>query len=244
MAQTDRLVSTPYCGPVPSIDGWWLQWNGDPVLLVSLGLVLAWGWRAAQDRRAFLTAWGLMVLAFVSPLCALTTVSLAARSLHHLLLFTLIAPLLALSVPWRALSVSTSAALTAGAMLAWHMPQVYALAWQSPLVYWTLQAALLAGSWALWSGVLRPRASGAEGLALQVMALMGLAGVMGLIGAILTFAPRPLYDAHLAGAMAWGFAPLADQQMAGLIMWVPGMLPLALIAGQLMRKFWRLGQVL
>jgi putative membrane protein len=39
------------------------------------------------------------------------------------------------------------------------------------------------------------------------------------------FAPRPLYPAHLAGTAAWGLAPLTDQQLAGLLMWVPAMLP-------------------
>ena len=48
---------------------------------------------------------------------------------------------------------------------------------------------------------------------------------MGLLGALIVFAPRPLYPVHLASTTAWGLTPLADQQLAGLLMWVPAMLP-------------------
>jgi putative membrane protein len=41
------------------------------------------------------------------------------------------------------------------------------------------------------------------------------------LGALLTFAPSPWY-AHTAGPRVFGLAPLEDQQLGGLIMWVPG----------------------
>ena len=44
----------------------------------------------------------------------------------------------------------------------------------------------------------------------------------GVLGALLTFAPRlwyPIYDARTA---AWGLSALEDQQLAGLLMWIPG----------------------
>ena len=43
----------------------------------------------------------------------------------------------------------------------------------------------------------------------------------GLLGALLTFAPRVLYAVQTAHAPEWGLSPLQDQQLAGLIMWVP-----------------------
>jgi putative membrane protein len=45
---------------------------------------------------------------------------------------------------------------------------------------------------------------------------------MGLLGALLTFAPRALFEPHQATTLPWGLSPLADQQLGGLIMWVPG----------------------
>jgi cytochrome c oxidase assembly factor CtaG len=41
------------------------------------------------------------------------------------------------------------------------------------------------------------------------------------LGALITFSPRPWYAAHLDTTAAWGLTPLADQQLAGAIMWVP-----------------------
>jgi cytochrome c oxidase assembly factor CtaG len=46
----------------------------------------------------------------------------------------------------------------------------------------------------------------------------------GLLGALLIFAGRPLYAAHLSTTAAWGLTPLEDQQLAGLIMWIPASL--------------------
>ena len=43
----------------------------------------------------------------------------------------------------------------------------------------------------------------------------------GLLGALLSFSPAPWYAIMAPGAIAYGFSPLADQQLAGLIMWVP-----------------------
>jgi cytochrome c oxidase assembly factor CtaG len=42
------------------------------------------------------------------------------------------------------------------------------------------------------------------------------------LGALLVFAQHPLYPLQLAGAGRWGLEPLEDQQLAGLVMWVPG----------------------
>jgi putative membrane protein len=43
----------------------------------------------------------------------------------------------------------------------------------------------------------------------------------GALGALLTFAPVPWYPAYAGKAAAWGLTPLEDQQLAGLVMWVP-----------------------
>ncbi len=43
------------------------------------------------------------------------------------------------------------------------------------------------------------------------------------LGALLTFAPSPWYVTD--GALAFGLSALEDQQLGGLIMWVPGSIP-------------------
>jgi putative membrane protein len=50
----------------------------------------------------------------------------------------------------------------------------------------------------------------------------GASVLMGLLGAILTLASHPLFAAHYFTTGAWGLSPLADQQLGGVLMWVPG----------------------
>ena len=53
---------------------------------------------------------------------------------------------------------------------------------------------------------------------------------MGALGALLTFAGRAFYAPHFATTQAWGWTPLEDQQIAGLIMWAPASAAYLLIA--------------
>jgi putative membrane protein len=73
----------------------------------------------------------------------------------------------------------------------------------------------------MWRAILAP--SVPTGAAL--IALVATIGQMGLLGALIVFAPEPLYAVHFASTAPWGLTPLADQQLAGLLMWVPAMLP-------------------
>lgn len=179
-----------------------------------------------------------LFVAFVSPLCALTVALFAARGLHHMLLILFAAPALAMAWP-RALpgGLVTGFIGLSVALWLWHLPAAYTLAWDNPVIYWTLQLALIGCGWAFWANILHPRRQ-TENIN-AVVALLALAGQMGLIGAILTFAPRVLYTQHLPLAPAFGLDALADQQLAGLVMWVPGMLPLAALGGILLHRRWR-----
>jgi cytochrome c oxidase assembly factor CtaG len=42
-----------------------------------------------------------------------------------------------------------------------------------------------------------------------------------VLGALLTFSSRPWYPLYAPATAAWGLTPVEDQQLAGLIMWVP-----------------------
>jgi putative membrane protein len=42
----------------------------------------------------------------------------------------------------------------------------------------------------------------------------------GLLGALITLAPYPLYRWYHGRTEPWGWTPLEDQQLAGLLMWV------------------------
>jgi putative membrane protein len=61
---------------------------------------------------------------------------------------------------------------------------------------------------------------------------------MGMLGAILTFAREPFYTSHAATTWPWGLEQVADQQLAGLIMWVPGVIPYAVATALIARSVW------
>ena len=103
----------------------------------------------------------------------------------------------------------------------WHAPGPYAWGLASVPAYWLMQASLLGSAWLLWRAILAPAAP--TGAAL--FALVATVGQMGLLGALIVFAPRPLVSGAFRSTAAWGLSPLADQQLAGLLMWVPAILP-------------------
>jgi cytochrome c oxidase assembly factor CtaG len=70
-----------------------------------------------------------------------------------------------------------------------------------------------------WFAVLRP---GRPAFGLGVLLVFALALQSSILGALLAFSPSPWYTAHLSSAAQWGLSPLDDQQVAGLIMWIPG----------------------
>jgi putative membrane protein len=214
-----------YCGP-PSVPAdFWMRWNGDPLLLALLaGLALAVARGHSANARAGWGAIALMVLVFVSPLCALASALFSARVFHHVLLVAGIAPLLALAFPLRRVGSPPLAGVVAASAIVlwlWHAPVPYAWGLASVPSYWLMQSSLLGSAWLMWRAILAPTTP--PGAAL--IALVATIGQMGLLGALIVFAPRPLYLVHLVSTAPWGLSPLVDQQLAGLLMWVPAMLP-------------------
>lgn len=237
----------PYCGPSP-VPGTLLgSWNFDllPLLLVFgviAGGVFATGTLKISGRQpafAGLAALGLAI-AFISPLCSLTVALFSARSLHHLVLLFWVAPALAIAFrPARLPAAAGGAAFAAVSLVlwSWHVPALYSAAWNSHFIYWLMQFLLLGSGWMFWASLFRLE-SGASRMRAALL-LAALAGQMGLIGAILTFSGNVLYPEHILLTDAFGLSAPGDQQLAGLVMWVPGMIPLALIAAVILRRGWR-----
>ena len=214
-----------YCGPAAVPEDFWMRWNGDPLLLAALAaLAFAVGRGHSSDARAGWGAIALLFVVFVSPLCALASALFSARVLHHVLLIAAVAPLLAVAFPLRRAGSPPLAALVgANAIILWlwHAPGLYAWGLASVPAYWLMQATLLGSAWLLWRAILAPGAQPGPAL----IALVATIGQMGLLGALIAFAPRPVYLVHLASTAPWGLGPLADQQLGGLLMWVPAILP-------------------
>jgi putative membrane protein len=214
-----------YCGPAAVPGDLLTRWNFDPLLVAAfaaLAIVIASG-RVANSRACW-AALLLMATIFISPLCALSSALFSARVLHHVLLIAAVAPLLALAVPLRRMLSPPLAALVGLHTIIlwiWHMPAPYEWGLASVPAYWLMQASLLVSAWFLWRAIFVSTAQ--PGAAL--FALVATIGQMGLLAALMVFAPRPLYAVHFASTAAWGMNPLADQQLAGLLMWVPASLP-------------------
>lgn len=226
----------PYCGPAPSPADWVGAWNLDPFLIAALLIVFGGGaalLRNSETKRqqAFAVACLATIIAFVSPLCAMTVALFSARTVHHLIIFGALAPALAIAFSLRRIPMMPAFVALSAVLWLWHVPAVYSAAWDSVTIYWILQFALILPAWAFWSAVFRTRDHSV------VVWLIALVGQMGLLGALLTFAQYPFYLEHLSHAERFGLSALEDQQLAGLIMWVPGMVPVAIVAAVLA---WRL----
>ena len=233
------MTPEAYCGPAPAPEALLAAWNADAVALALCAVLALAHVRSSYTRREgrlpLAAAIGVLLVLFVSPLCALTVALFSARVAHHVLLVAVAAPLLALAFPERRdtprrLPLSLLVALHAVILWLWHAPPVYAAAIYGALPYWTMQASLLASAFLMWRRILSPRTHAGPAL----LALLASVVQMGMLGALLVFARDPLYAPHFTTTLAYGLTPLADQQLAGLVMWVPAALPYLLAAALLL----------
>ncbi|MEU4214198.1 cytochrome c oxidase assembly protein [Actinoplanes sp. NPDC026623] len=98
----------------------------------------------------------------------------------------------------------------------WHLPRPYGWVEHNAVVHGIEHVSFLAAAWLLWSTVLTPQANRLGGPA-SFLLLFATGMPAAALGAVLTLATGPIYP---AGTLA-GPDPLADQQLAGLVMWVP-----------------------
>lgn len=217
--------------------------------LYALGVARLWR-RAGRGRgvpawRSACFAAGMLVLAggLLSPLHAMGDRLFAAHMVQHVLLMTIAAPLLALgaapgAIAWglpratrRGFGALTRAArplartgpatvLHGVALWLWHAPAAYAAALSSDALHWLQHASLLGSALLFWQAVLGRRGRANPGAAIACLFLTALH--TGLLGVLLALARAPLYPGQSAAAHDFGLSPLEDQQLAGLVMWVPG----------------------
>ena len=202
------------------------------------------------EASAFMAGAVVFFLATMWPLDAFGAWSLAAHMGQHMLLLAVAPPLLLAGRPlagiahalparwsrrlhgwvgpvqrWLAARLGPATVAHAGVMVLWHVPAAIAVALSDPLLHLAMHLAFVAaGLWfwiAVWQRIREPDTGVAAGL----IALLTVTLVMGFTGALLTFAPRILFPAYALRAPMLGLDPLADQQLAGLLMWVPSCLP-------------------
>ena len=215
----------PYCGTPPDPSELWRRWNLDPVLIaVLLGSLIVQVRSAAsrQSRALAVAGWLVAGAALLSPLCALSVALFSARIAQHMILVLVAAPLIAIALPVLPRSSARlwwSAGIFFIALWFWHMPVPYDTTFRSTWVYWAMHASLFGSALVLWRELLQHSTS-QTGASLLAGGLTSMH--MGLLGAVLTFAGHPLFYWHLTTAPLWEFTPLQDQQLGGVLMWVPG----------------------
>ncbi|MRX52262.1 cytochrome c oxidase assembly protein [Paracoccus sp. S-4012] len=189
-----------------------------------------------------------LIVALVSPLDRLGGTLLSAHMAQHGLLVSVVPPLLMLGRPgvamawgfptgwsrrrsaaviWRglgragrALSVPLMATVLHGVVLwVWHAPGLFDAALARDWLHWIEHATFLGTALLFWQAMLGARAVRRPGPALAGAFVTLLHG--GFLGALITLAPVPLYPWYEGHTQIWGLSHLADQQLAGLIMWVP-----------------------
>lgn len=146
------------------------------------------------------------------------------------------------AVSWRALTEPVTATLLqAAALWLWHMPTLFDRALASGSWHIAQHLCFLLTALLFWSAMLHRRAGAgrAGGWITAALCLFATSVVSGALGAVMAFSESPWYAAYARMGMApFGLTPAEDQQLAGLLMWVPGGLvhagaALALVAASL-----------
>jgi putative membrane protein len=205
-------------------------------------------WRHAS----FLLGWLMLLLALTSPIHELGEQLFSAHMLQHEMLILLSAPLISASHPgatclwafaprqrvnlggWvNAMERSGPIAFISRPSVAWLLETVTLWIWHVPALY----QATLSSDWVhaaqhlsffltavlFWSalyGVGRSAMSYGAG----TIYVFGAAAQCSALGALLTFSSVLWYPVYAATTARWGLSPLQDQQLGGVIMWVPSSL--------------------
>ncbi|MEZ0264163.1 MAG: cytochrome c oxidase assembly protein [Phycisphaerae bacterium] len=219
----------------------------------------------AWEAGAFATGWLTLVVALVSPLHPLGEMLFFAHMIQHELLMLVAAPLLVLGRPvvaflsalprrwagrlaraaarpaWRTTWHTITRPLTAWAVHAavlwvWHAPPLMDAVLHDRTVHALQHVSFFASALLFWWAVIdggRNRA--AYGAA--VLYLFTTAVHSGLLGVLITYASAVLYPTYLQTAPRFGWAPLDDQQVGGVIMWIPAC-TVYIVAGLILFAAW------
>ena len=200
---------------------------------------------AVPSSNVLLFSIGVLVLyvALTSPIHHLADEFLfSAHMVQHLLLMLVVPPLLLTGTPaWLLRPLVRSKivlavgrflthplvafAVSTGVLALWHVPALYDLALRNEPAHILEHLFFISTAVIMWWPVLSPlpelpRAS----YPVQMVYLFFLTIPMGFIGAAITFSQRVLYTWYDTVPRLWGLSAIADQQIGGLIMKVPGAL--------------------
>jgi cytochrome c oxidase assembly factor CtaG/cytochrome c2 len=118
-----------------------------------------------------------------------------------------------------------------GLFVFWHIPAAYAWALGDDRVHSVEHLCFFVSALAFWTIVIEPSGRRRLGYGATLLFVATTAVLSGLPGALMILTPRALYPVHAEGAALWGLTLMEDQQLAGLVMWIPaGFAYVAIIA--------------
>jgi cytochrome c oxidase assembly factor CtaG len=118
---------------------------------------------------------------------------------------------------WTALTRPSAATLLHGAAIwVWHAPPLFERTVTSVPLHRFQHVSFLVTGVLVWWALARRRNHGVAALHLFATMLH-----TSILGALIALAPHVLYRLQTGGAAEWGLTPLEDQQLAGLVMWIP-----------------------
>lgn len=122
---------------------------------------------------------------------------------------------------WRNLTEPiTATVIQSVVMWAWHAPALFDRALESRGWHVAQHLSFVAASLLFWSAMLNPRRGG---YLLSAACLFVTSLVEGALGALMALSHSPWYADYAAmGVSGIGLDPAVDQQLAGLVMWIPG----------------------
>ena len=202
-----------------------------------------------MQAACFVAGWLSIGIALVSPLDALGSQLFSAHMVQHEILMLVTAPLMVLARPlaawtwafpfalrqrighavqarawsalWRTITDPLGAwALHALALWLWHVPRLFEAALDDETMHAWQHASFLGTALLFWWAVIGRDARVRSGAALAYLFTTMLH--TSALGALLTLAPAPWYPHYATTTAPFGFDALADQQLGGLVMWVPG----------------------
>jgi putative membrane protein len=202
-------------------------------------------WEAA----CYTGGWFALFIALVSPLHPLGSVLFSAHMTQHEVLMLIAAPLIVLGRPivaflwalpfewrrsvgkigkagwvessWRAMTNPLAAwAIHAVALWTWHAPSLFQATLKSEMVHTAQHLSFLLSALLFWWALIHGR-RGLMGYGAAVLYMFTTSVYSGVLGALITFASTLWYPAYSDTTQSWGLSPLEDQQLGGLIMWVP-----------------------
>lgn len=203
--------------------------------------------RLRRDAILFLLGWGSLAAALLSPLHEAGQRSFTMHMIEHEIIMLVSALLIVagrpgpallwgLPAPLRAVCAGvarkrfwagltnpvTATGLQALAIWLWHVPALFDLALSSEFWHAAQHLSFVATALLFWWAMANGPA-GRHGFGLSALCLFLTSLIGGALGALMSFSASPWYAGYARlGLTGIGLSPAEDQQLAGLVMWIPG----------------------